>query len=1038
MNLPHLSVRHPIATTMFSMIVVVIGGVSLTRLPIDLLPDISLPTLTIRSGFENASPEEMERLVTEPIEGSVSLVSGVEELHSTSGEGISNVRVRFVWGTNLDAAANDVRERLDRVVGELPEDMPRPELQKFDISNAPIVLLGASSPLEPVEFTRLLEDQVLYRFERLPGVAAVEIWGEFVREVRIELDLPRIKALALPLDAVIEAVRAANINLPAGQIDRGQLEVTVRTPGEFDSVDQLAATVVASRERGLVRLSDIADIIDTHRDQTRIIRIGGQRGVRLAVRKQSDANTADVARRVLAEAERVNRELPQVRIIPVINQGEYIERAIRNVGNSVLYGGGLAILVLLLFLRNIRSTLIIALAIPVSVVATFALIFFAGYTLNLMTLGGLALGVGMMVDNSIVVLENIYRRRHEAGEDRQTAAVRGASEVASAIIASTITTLVIFLPLAFVAGVSGLLFQQLAMVVAFSLVVSLAVALTIVPMLASRLLGAAPGGGSRIARPLFSLALRAQQGIESLYGGVLRDALRARAFTILLAAALTVGSLLLAPRIGTEFLPPSDEGEVRVTGEMAVGTQLALLDRQTRLLEDLVYPAVPEMQSAVVSIGASRYNPNDAAAGEIQMSLVPAAQRARSNVEIADELRRRLTGRIPGMEIRTRAPQGQRLLDRLLGGGDTALAIDVRGFDLATLDALAAQARQAIAAVPGVTDVRMSREAGVPQELVHIDRTRAADLGVSVRRVAQTLETALGGTRAGDYREAGAAHRILVRLKNARQIPLEDILDITVRSDHGEDVALRNLVAVQSGRGPLVIERKDQQRIANLSVNISGRDLGSVAADVQAALLGIPRPLGYDFTLTGAYEQQQRAFRELFVALCLAVVLVYMVLAIQYESLRDPLVVMLSVPTAAVGVIVVLFMTATTLNIQSYIGCIMLGGIVVNNAILLVDQAGRLHASGMSSAAAVIEAGRRRLRPILMTTLTTVFGLLPLALGIGEGAEAQAPLARAVVGGLIFSTLVTLVLVPAAYSLAHPQPWTAARPAPGVPSAAAR
>ncbi len=1024
MNLPRICVNKPIATSMCAFIVVLIGAFALSRLPIDLLPDVSLPTLTVRSNYGHASPEEMERLVTEPIEESVSVVSGVEEITSESGEGASNVRVRFVWGTDIDAAANDVRDRIDRLTDDLPEDLPRPELQKFDISNAPIVLLGVSSPLAPIELTQLIEDQILYRFERLPGVAAVEMWGEYNREIRVDLDLGKIRALNLPLDSILEALREANVNLPAGEIDRGRHEVTVRTPGEFSSVEELAATVVAVRQGGPIRLSDIAEVLDTHEEVRRIIRIGGERGVRLAIRKQSDANTAEVARRTMEEVERVNADFPQVVVTPVRDQGKYIEQAISNVGNSVLYGGGLAVLVLLLFLRDLRSTLIIAVSIPISIVATFALIFLGGFTLNLMTLGGLALGVGMMVDNSIVVLENIFRRRPEEGVDPATAAVRGAGEVASAIIASTATTLVIFLPLMFSQGVSGALFKQLGMVVAFSLVVSLVAALTVVPMMASRMLrrGAVKEkSANAAARGLRRVGGAMMGGLHAFYASVLRDALRARWVTVGLAFLMLAGSVPLVPLIGAEFLPPSDEGEVRVAGEMEVGTRLDLVDRQTRLMEEVVFANTPEMTSAVVSVGASSWNPSDAAEGEINMSLAPLKERSRSNVEIAEDLRQRLEGKIPGLEIRTRAPQGQRMLERLVGGGDEGITIEVRGHDLAVLDALAAEAERAIADVEGITDLRVSREAGVPQELVRIDRDKAADLGVSVQRVAETLETALGGARAGEYREGGDEHRILVRLKDARQIPLEQILDITVRSSRGEDVALRNLVSVESGRGPLSIDRKDQQRIATVSANISGRDLGSIAEDVAERLGAIPRPVGYEFVLAGAFEEQQKAFRELLITFALSIALVYMVLASQYESLRDPLVVMFSAPSAAVGVIVVLFLTGTTFNIQSYIGCIMLGGIVVNNAILLVDQAGRLRRdSGMEAREAILEAGRRRLRPILMTSLTTILGLLPLAIGIGEGAEAQAPLARAVVGGLTFSTLVTLVLVPVVYSIAHP------------------
>ncbi len=1032
MNLPRLCVQRPVATSMAALIVIIVGLFALSRLPIDLLPDVALPTLTIRSSYSNASPEEMERLVTEYVEEAVSLVSGVTEISSESGEGSSNVRVRFAWGVDLDAATNEVRDRLDRVADELPEDMPRPQIQKFDISSSPIVQLGVSARLEPVELTDLVENQILYRLERLPGVAAVEIWGEYDRQIRVELDAGRVRALGLPLNAVVEALRDANINLPAGQVDQGRYEVTVRTPGEFTSVEQIADTIVMSGPAGVVRVRDIAEIRDTNADLTRIVRIAGELGLRLAVRKQSEANTAEVARLVLAEVDEINRAFPQVTLAPVSNQGAYIEQSIRNVARSILYGGGLAILVLLIFLRNIRSTLVIAVSIPLSVVATFALVYLGGFTLNLMTLGGLALGIGMMVDNSIVVLENIYRRRHELGEDRTTAAVVGAGEVSTAIVASTVTTLVIFLPLAFAQGVSGALFQEMAIVVAFSLVVSLFVALTLVPMLSSRLLR---NGHASDRRPalLERVGGRVFAAIEGFYLGVLRDALRARLATVGLAFGMLALAVLLVPAIGTEFLPPSDEGEVRVSGEMEVGTRLDLVDRQTRLIESIVFPRIPELAASVVSVGASGWNPGDAAEGSIQISLVPLRERDRSNTEIADDLRRELESRVPGMTIRTRAPQGQRMLERLVGGED-GLTLEIRGFELETLDALAAEAARVIAGVPGITDVTVSRESGVPQELVRIDRDKAADLGVSVERIASTLETALGGTRAGQFREAGQEHEILVRLRDARSLPLEQILDLTVRSDRGDDVSLRNLVTIDAGRGPLLIERKDQQRYSSVRANVSGRDLGSIAQDVLERLEDIPRPIGYDFVLAGAYEEQQRSFRELQIMFLLAIVLVYMVLATQYESLRDPVVVMFSVPTAAVGVVVTLYLTGTTLNIQSYIGCIMLGGIVVNNAILLVDQAGRLRREeAMPGRDALIEAGRRRLRPILMTSLTTVLGLMPLALGIGEGADAQAPLARAVVGGLLFSTLVTLVLVPAVYSLVHPDTPTAAQNAGGRP-----
>lgn len=1025
MRLPQFSVERPIFVTMVTLIVVILGAVSFSRLRIDLLPEIELPTLTIRTEYEGASPEVMERLVTQIIEEIVGTVPGVEELTSQSSEGSSRVRVRFGWGTDIDAAAIDLQATLEDEISELPEDIVRPRISKFDIASFPVVLLGISSALDPVELTQLIEDQIRYRFAHVPGVAQVDLWGGYNREVRIALDPDRVKALGLPLDRVLQSIEDANLDLPAGRIEQGRYEVTLRAPAEFANLDQIRNTVITRRDGAAVTLRQIAEVTDTYEKLTRIIRVNGERGLRVAIRKQADANTVEVSRAVLAKIEEVNKTFPQIEIVPVSNQGNFIERSIANVAQSVLYGGGLAIAVLLFFMRSFRSTLVISLAIPISLIATFALIYFWGLTLNLMTLGGLALGVGMMVDSSIVVLENIFRRRDEAGEPPEVAAVEGTREVGPAIIASTITTLVIFLPLVFVRGVSGILFQELGYVIMFSLFCSLLVSLSLVPMLASRFLK--PPGEAQPAKRASRFerwadaAGGAFTAFENGYRDLLRRVLDRRWLTVFSAAAIFAASLLLAPMIGTEFLPPSDEGEVRVTGEMEVGTRLELVDQQTRRMERIVHAAVPEAVSSVVSVGALGWRPDAAAQGEINLSLRPAAERTRSNVEIAEDLRRRLSGNVPAMEIRTRAPQGQFLLDRLLGG-DEGLTIEIRGFDLRTLDALAARVAEGISNVPGIADVDTSREAGIPQQEIRVDRDKVADVGLSVRDVTEVLETAIAGSRVGLFRSQGNSYRILVQLKDAEKRSLDEILNLTLTTASGEQVALRSLVTAEPSRGPILIERKDQQRLVTVTANVAGRDLGSVAGEVQERLDLIPRPVGYDLIIAGNFEEQQKSFRELIVSLVLALVLVYMVLACQYESLRDPVVVMVSVPLAAVGVLVTLFLTKTTLNLQSYIGCIMLGGIVVNNAILLVDQAGQLSQKGMRVREAMAEAGRRRLRPIMMTTLTTILALLPLAFGIGEGADAQAPLARAVAGGLTASTLITLVLIPAVYSLFHPEP----------------
>ncbi|MEM9082360.1 MAG: efflux RND transporter permease subunit [Planctomycetota bacterium] len=1013
MSLPRASVTRPVFTTMVASMVLVLGLFSVSRLRIDLLPEVELPTLTVSTSYEGASPEVMERLVTQIIEEILATVPGIEEMSSSSSEGNSSVSVTFAWGTDIDIAATEVRAKLEDELNELPDDISRPTINAFDVNSFPVVILGISSKVDPVELTSLVEEQVRYRFARLPGVAQVDLWGGYDREVRVELDAERIRSLNIPLNDILTAIRDANLDLPAGEIESGRYEVTLRAPAEFRSLDEIEETVVSLRDGVAVTLGQIATINDTYERLSRNVRVNGELGLRVAIRKQADANTVEVSNAILGEIERVNRDFSQIQIVPVSNQGNFIERSIQNVGNTVLYGGGLAILVLLAFLRSVRSTAVIAVAIPMSVIATFAMVYFGGFTLNLMTLGGLALGVGMMVDSSIVVLENIYRKRREDGLPSVEAAVSGAREVGGAILASTLTTLVIFLPIVFVRGVSGVLFRELAYVIAFSLVCSLLVSLTLVPMLGSKLLVRDSGSPSLISRAVGSVLNAFDDAYRDLLGWVVRN----RVVTILGVVAVLGGSLFLLPQLGREFLPPSDEGEIRVTGEMEIGTRLEIADRQTRQMEHRVLELVPELDSWVSSVGSSRWNPGGGATGSIRLSLVPAADRERSNAEIANELRSQLSGAVAGMSIRARASQGQFVMQRLLGG-DTAIVVEVRGFDRDILSMLASRVSEAMEGIEGLVDIDADSFVGTPQQEIRIDRAKAAIVGVSVRDISEAIETAIAGSQAGEYRTGGNAYRILVRLDESHRLTIQEVLDLTVRSESGEAVALRNLVGTETGRGPIVIRRKDQQRLARVTADVAGRDLGSVAKDLDVALAGIAKPIGYSFVQAGTVAEQRTADREMLVALSLALVLVFMVLACQYESFRSPLIVMLSVPFAGIGVIVLLFVTDTTLNIQSYIGCIMLGGIVVNNAILLVDQIGRLR-SEMGTTAAIMEAGRRRLRPILMTTLTTILGLTPLALGIGEGADAQAPLARAVIGGLVSSMLTTLVLIPALYSLSH-------------------
>ena len=1018
MRLSQFSVRRPIFTVMVTLIVVILGLVSFFRLPIDLMPDITYPTLTVRTWYENASPKEMEELVTRPVEEAIGAVPGVERVTAVSAEGLCNVRSTFAWGKDLDEAANDMRARLDRVIPLLPEDADRPVLYKFDLATYPVVRLGVASQLDPVRLRTLIDDHVKYRIERLAGVAQVNVRGGRAREIHVDLSADKIRALGLSLDRILSRIEAGNVTLPGGLVERGNYEVMVRTPGEYRSLRELEDTVVTVRDGAPIYLRDVAEVKDAWEKTRRIVRINGEPGIRFDVRKQSEANTVEVSERVVAEVERIDRDLPQIKISTIANTADYIQRSITNVGRSALGGGVLAIFVLLLFLRSISSTAVLATAIPISITATFGLMYFSGFTLNVMTLGGLALGIGMLLDSAIVVLENIFRLR-ETGRDPEVAAVAGSEEVTTAIVASTLTTLVVFVPLIYVGGAAGVMFKQLSLVVSFALLCSLAVAVTLVPMLAAKLLRAHasdaqedPSWRSR----LFRASGRFFKQREDDYAGVLDFALRHRILVVIGAVLLLGGSLSLIPLVGVEFMPAADESEVRVQVEAEVGTRMSLFDEIFQRIEAKTRAAVPETRTMYSRIGGSQWRPKGAHTGRIMLMLVPIAERQRSSEDIANDLRALLTD-VPGVTIRTRVGQGPFVL-RLFTTRDEKIEVEIRGHDLEVADELARRVKDAVEQVAGITDVVVSRESGSPEELIVIDRQRAADMRLTVSQVASAIQTVLSGTKAGNFREAGKEYAILVKLKEAEHLSGREILDLTITNAAGQPVVLRNVVRIESRTGPVIIERTNQERTVTVAADYTGRDQGSIIRDIRRACDAIPRPADFSINLGGDYEEQVKAFWELLLSFVLAIVLVYMVMACQFESLRDPFVVMFSVPLAAIGVVLMLLLTDTTFNVQSFIGCTMLGGIVVNNAILLVDHTNLLRRrDGLPMLEAIKEAGRRRLRPIVMTATTTMLGLTPLALGLGEGGEAQAPLARAVIGGLMSSTIITLVFVPTMYSI---------------------
>ena len=1021
MSIPRLAIQRPVTMFMLSAVVVLLGAISVVRLPVDLMPDVTFPSITVRVGYGGVGPQEIEQLIVRPLEQSLAAVPGLEQINSTAAEGSGTVRLNFAWGVDLNDAADEVRTRMDRVRGRLPTEADPPNILKFDASAQPIMTIGVEGNYDRVTLRELAENDLARRLERVEGVASVTVDGGLRRQVRVELSKEKITALDLSVDRVINVIRTENQNVPLGEIIEGDTNFLLRSQSEFQSVDQIRDLVVLTKAGVPIYLRDIADVRDTTEDLRSFTRINGKPGVRLRVSKQSGKNTVAIAEGVRKEVERTNREVPSVHLTLIDDTSVYIQRSIAAVQEAAWFGGLLVILIIFIFLRNIRSTLIICTSIPISVIGTFALLYFAGFTLNTMTFGGLALGIGMIVDASIVVLENTFRHM-EHGKSRMQAAVDGSEEVWSAILASTLTHIAVFVPLLFLSGVSSIIFVQLSVVVMFSLTMSLFVAVTVVPVLCSRLLKLPPPVEQRTGffGRMFTVSERGFEAMDEGYRRLISLALRHRPTVIGGAAAMTVAAFWILPSIPSELVPPTDEGEVTVSARLPVGTRIERTEDMTRRLEDMVRANTPEATTIIASGGSGGFMGGSGSSGSLQIKLVPRTERTRSSDQIATDLRRQLVG-IAGTVITTRTSGGNQQIQRLLGGGnsDSRLAVEVRGEDLTEAKRISNDVLAVLKQTPGIANPQLSREEGRPEMAIRVDRPKAALLGMTVSGVANTIRTNIGGTTAAQFREKGREYPIIVRLRAEDRDTVDSVNDVLVSTPGGLVLQAKNLLDLRAQTGPTQIERKNQQRLTRVNAEVeAGTALSDAVKNTIQRLPQIAVPEGFSVGFGSEVEQQSQAFDQLKVLLVLGVLLVYAVMASQYESLRDPFIVMFSVPVAAIGVVAALKLTSTSFSLQAYIGVIMLAGIVVSNAILLVDYTNVLRQrDGLGVREAVELAGRTRLRPILMTTLCTILGLVPMSLGIGEGAELQAPLARVVIGGLAASTMVTLVLVPSVYTL---------------------
>ncbi|MBO8140698.1 MAG: efflux RND transporter permease subunit [Firmicutes bacterium] len=1006
MSIARFAVQRPIATFMIILAALILGGVALGRLELALLPDFNFPAAVVITEYENVGPQEVESQITRPIEEAMATVRNVNQVSSTSSAGSSTVVVQFNWGTDMDFAALEMRERLDLIRGLLPDGAGEPQVFRFDPSLAPMYQLNVGGMDDLASLRQFVEDHIVDRLERLEGVAQVNVSGGLEREIRIEVDQAKLNAFGLTMDQVRQAVAAGNLNMPGGRLTEPTRELTLRTVGEFTDVGQIGRTVVHAGPAGVVRVEDVARVVDGYKEQRTLSRLNGQPSVAVTIQREAQANTVVVSDRIRAELARLQEEFgDQITIQEVWDEAEFIRLSIQSVTNNVLQGAIIAMVVLFVFLRTLGPTLIIGSAIPVAGLATFFFLYVLDVSLNILSLGGLALGVGMLVDNAIVSLENAVRHR-QMGKAPKEAAIDGTGEVGMALTASTLTTVAVFLPIVFVGGLTAELFRDLSFAVVFSLAMSLVVALTFVPMLAARVnIPVSQYGGAEGAsrKDLFD---RVRDRYRAFLGWILRR----RYVAVLVVTAALVSAVLLVPRVGQEFLPVTDTGSIGVRVRLPYGSTLEETDAIVRELEEFV-SGIPEVEVVYASAGGS----DSSESGVLAVNLVQQSERERSTEEVVEEIRQ-FASTIPGAEILVAM---ENPYTGGGGGGGAPIQLRLKGRDTEQLLELAEAVAARVAEVPGTREVETSTRRGRPELQVVIDRDRAARYGLTVAQIASAIRTAMDGAVATQYRPGGGGSEIEVRVQLAPEWRdnLAAVERLLISTPVGAHVPLSEVARIAEGVAPVTIEREDQSRVVFVYSHISGRDLSSVVADIAKVVSAMNLPDDVEWGFGGDTAEMEEAFRDLAFALLLAVVLVYMIMAAQFESLVHPLVIMATVPLGFTGVVWALVVSNRSLSVPGFVGVIVLAGIAVNNGIVMIDMVNQLRRQGKSRLEAMLEGCSNRLRPVLMTTLTTVLGMVPLALGIGEGSELGAPIATVIIGGLTVSTLLTLGFVPVAYTI---------------------
>jgi hydrophobic/amphiphilic exporter-1 (mainly G- bacteria), HAE1 family len=1011
-KLSDVSIDRPVFTSMLAVAVLVLGGLALTRLGVDLFPNVTFPIVTITTPYPGASPEVVEAEVSRPIEEAVSSLSGVDEVRSESRDSLSVVVISFDLEADVRQATNDVRDKVATIRGTLPDDIADPIISRIDPTAIAVLTYAVSSSRDSIETRQIVDDEIRPVIEQVDGVGSVTVSGGAVREVRVELVRAQLEAQGLTVAQVAQAIGAESFDLPGGRLTEGTREVGLTAAGRFRTPSEVGEVVLRSSPNGTqIRVRDVAEVVDGVEETRTLTRVDGAEAVTFQVQKQAGTNTIAVADGVAeALAALVRRLPPDVHITKVIDASEYIRTNMSELERTLVIGGVLAVVVIFLFMLDWRSTLISAIALPTSVIASFFVMWQLGFTLNMMTMMGLSLAIGMLIDDSVVVRENIFRHM-ERGEDPLTAARRGTSEIALAVMATTFTIVAVFVPVAFTGGMVGQMLREFGLTVTAAVLVSLLVSFTLDPMLSARIVQKiAPDHHDRMRRHrVFGPIVRGYDALDALYRSALAWTLQHRLTVVAAAALIFVGSLSLTSLMGLEFMGRGDRGELSVNIELPAGTSLAETDRVTRQVEGILRE-MPELVSMSTEVGPDE----EVQKATIRVQLTPKTERDRSMGDVMEWLRPRLAA-IPGLtynlrEARLSSSSSEAAME------SAPIVLKVQGDDYAELGRIAQQAYGVLQGIRGVRDLSISYRPGQPEERLVLDRTRAGDLGVSFATVATTLRTGVVGDVVASYRDGDHDRDVRVQLREADRDSLDEIEALQVPSRTGRLVALRDVTRREEAAMPASISRLDRERCVTITANLSGVSLGDAIAEMQPRLDAIRRPAGYTFRFAGEAENMSETFTDLGLALALAIVFIYLVLASQFESLLHPLTIMFSLPLAIVGALVALFLAGQPLGMAAMIGFILLMGLVTKNAILLVDFTNQLRDRGRSMKEALLEAGPTRLRPILMTSAAMVLGMLPSAIGRGEGSEFRAPMAIAVVGGVIVSTLLTLVVVPVVYT----------------------